>query len=198
MKSKLEEHLQLFRDSQMDQIAQISAASPLYQVAVMSVSDTVSLITNLIRFMETTSRTYVRAKFSTKKAWYITTRLTKRIIFKIAKPRHGILETFKAGKPPHIDKLIFFSSLKCLDIMNEISRLKIENDPCVSNELVKFLSLNTEYDNIKQLEKDNNELKVEIATARRETKEAVETASTLGSKLDSLRSLVDGTNKRVK
>jgi hypothetical protein len=107
MKAKLEEHLQLFRDSQMERISQISSSSPLYQVAVMSVSDSISSITNLIRFMEITYQTYVRAKYSNKKARHITTRLTKRTICKIAKPRHDIMEAFKAGEPSHIGKLIF-------------------------------------------------------------------------------------------
>ena len=65
------------------------------------------------------------------------------LILEVNKPREGALNSFEAGNGISISKVIFYSVLKLLDTMSEISALDYRDSPVVSTELVKFLSLNT-------------------------------------------------------
>ena len=80
------------------------------------------------------------SKFSSKKAWSITTRLASRIMNHVSVPRTGVQKNFKAGSPERIGESIFWSTLKTLDIMAEISTIGFRNSPIVASELVKSLA----------------------------------------------------------
>ena len=148
--------------------------------------------------METTYRTYVRSQFSTAKSWHITTRLARSIIEKINKPRYGVLESFKAGDAKDIGKAVFYSTLRCLDIMTEMIRIKFDNDPIIANELVKFLSLNNDNESVKRIEKESNDLKIEVKGAQKDMKEGLKAMQSVGNRADELKKPIENLTKRVK
>ena len=82
--------------------------------------------------------------------------------------------------------------------MTSIREIGFSNDPIVSSELVKFLSLNTEFDTIKRLADQNQVLRQEIEQAKKDVKESTKSASTTANKLDDLKRHVESMNKRLK
>ena len=58
----------------------------------------------------------------------------------VNKPREGELHSFKAGDGVSIGKVIFYSTLRSLDVMRDIAAVDYTDSPVVSTELVKFLS----------------------------------------------------------
>ena len=81
--------------------------------------------------------------------------------------------------------------------MQAMVKLQFANDPAIANELVKFLSLNSEFDKVKQLEITNSELKVELKTAQKDIKEAVKSVQTMSNKLDQYKTSVEALTKRL-
>ena len=198
VRTQIEEHISTYQEGQLERINNLlNPSAPFYQVAVISLSATVSFTTLLISVLDSTYRTYVRAKFNSKRAWHIATRLAKRLIVKVYKPRHGVYETFKAGSPVDIGKAIFYSTLKCLDLMQAMVKIQFANDPAIANELVKFLSLNSEFDKVKQLQADNLELKNDLKSAQKDVKEAVKAVQTVSNKIDLYKSSMEALKKRI-
>ena len=199
LKARINKYLQIFVGSQINKIHNnLEASDPFYTVATLSLNTSTTFITSLLNFMETTYRTYVRSQFSATKSWHITTRLAKSIIEKVNTPRYGVLESFKAGDAKDIGKSIFYSTLQCLDIMNDFMKLKFDNDPIIANELVKFLSLNNDNEFVKKLEKNQLEVKQELKVAQKDMKENLKAIHTAGNKTDELKKTVENLNKRIK
>ena len=199
LKARINDLLQIYLGSQMNKINNIlNASDPFYSVAILSLNTSSTFITSLLNFMETTYRTYVRSQFSTAKSWHITTRLARSIIEKINKPRYGVLESFKAGDAKDIGKAVFYSTLRCLDIMTEMIRIKFDNDPIIANELVKFLSLNNDNESVKRIEKESNDLKIEVKGAQKDMKEGLKAMQSVGNRADELKKTIENLTKRVK
>ena len=199
LKARLEMSTEEFRESQMSKINNLMTTSnPMHALATASVSDSCSFILLLITFIDNTYRDYKRAKFSPKKAWHITTLLSKKLINKIYQPRIGVGETFYGGHPRDIGKAIFYASLKSLDMMSNIRETGMANDPSISSELVKYLAMNTEFDTIIRLKEENGQLKKEMIDLKKDLKEAQKAASTIGNKSDSLKSSLEALTRRVK
>jgi len=81
MKAKLELHLEKFREAQTTKIDNYwgrNINSPMYYLANKSFTESCAWVMSLVRFIEKTYKDYVRAKFSTAKAWHITTRLASK------------------------------------------------------------------------------------------------------------------------
>jgi len=89
----------------------------MYFLASKSVTEAYAWVISLVRFIETTYRDYEREKFSTAKAWHVTTSLATKLIVKVYIPRHGIVEQLKIGDARAMVNTIFCSTLKSLDIM---------------------------------------------------------------------------------
>ena len=69
----------------------------------------------------------------------------------VSKPREGALHSFVAGDKVAIGKVIFYTTLRSLDVMGEIAALDYTDSPVVSTELVKFLSQNTAVESVDKL-----------------------------------------------
>ena len=67
-----------------------------------------------------------------------------------------------------MSRVMLYSTLQCLDVMMEIRKLGFKNDPAVSSELVKFLSLNQEFQSIKDLQDITKLMRDEVKDARKE------------------------------
>ena len=82
--------------------------------------------------------------------------------------------------------------------MRDIQRLNFENHPAVSNELVKFLAVNTEFDSIKTLQTQMTEIKVDITQMKKDISNIAKSQETIGNKTDQLKSEAAFLSKRVK
>lgn len=78
-----------------------------------------------------------------------------------------------------------------------MTKVQLSNDPTIANELVKFLSLNSEFEKVKQIKLDNVELKAELKNAHKDIKEAVKSVSTMNNKLDQYKSTIESLKKRL-
>lgn len=65
----------------------LSESHPLFRIAYESLLASTSWIEELLRYIDGTYEEYVESKFSSKKAWNITTRLAKALLLDIAHPR---------------------------------------------------------------------------------------------------------------
>jgi FtsZ-binding cell division protein ZapB len=199
LKAKLEICLEQFRGAQISSANNILHASePMHLLALSSITDSCSFILLLVTFIDNAYRDYESSKFSKRKAWHITTLLTKRLIQKIYKHRIGVSETFIAGQPREIGNTIFFACLQSLDIMTQIREVGLANEPSISNELVKYLAMNTELDNIVKLKEENTQLKSDISYLKREMRDVQKSANTIGNESDNLKNSLEALTKRVK
>ena len=87
------------RASIQDQLEEGSAAR---LVAMLLLSESISIIDNLFKFMEEYMKHLTTSKFDTKRAWHITTRLAKRLLVAMFEPRQGVIVTFTAGDPVQV------------------------------------------------------------------------------------------------
>jgi len=176
---------------------ELVAGSKIHTLAILSLSASVTFTTALVDFMSDTYKEYIVSKFSSKKAWSITTRLASRIISHVSVPRIGVQKTFQTGFPEKIGESIFWSTLKTLDIMAEMTNLGFRDSPIVASELVKFLALNTGFDAIETLVKSNTTLKAEVAALTKAVAGNTKTIATAANKVDNFKNSIDAINKRL-
>lgn len=108
-------------------------------MAYQSLLASVSWIEEFIRYVDSTYEEYVEAKFGPKKAWNITTRLGKALLYHIAQPRMGIAQALHNTDYEQMKALTFYDIVRSLDAMAQISKDGFRNSDIVSSELVKVL-----------------------------------------------------------
>ena len=123
----------------------------MYQLAITSLTESVSWVLGFINYIDETYIQYASGKFGTKKSWHITTKLATALITDIALSRRGALNSFEAGQGQHINGAIFYAVLRSLDKMTQIVAQNYKDAPVVSTELVKFLSMNTSVEAVDKL-----------------------------------------------
>ena len=199
-----------FRDRLLREIEQVQADhesniqdsldidSPLARLAVQALQTSYTWTIALIKFCDDIYKIYTRAKFGTPVAWHMATRLTRVLILKIAKPRHGVAMMLKAANNAPMGRVTLLASLKYLDEMKEIQKLNFENHPAVSNKLVKFLSVNTEFQSIKDLESNVATIQTDMTAVKKEMANLVKATQTANNKLDQFKADLGGLTKRVK
>ena len=155
--------MEKFRRSHLATIRErIPIKSPLYNLATSSLTESIAWTTGLINYIDHTYEEYSAGKFGSTKAWHVTTKLAMALITEVGKPREGALNSFEAGDGVSMSKVIFFSVLRAIDVMSEISALDYRDSPIVSTELVKFLSLNTAVEAVDKLDSKTTELTTDI------------------------------------
>ena len=93
--------------------------------------------------------------------------------------------------------VVFYNTLRALDVMSEISLVDFSDNPAVSTELVKFLSLNTAIDAVDQLVNKLSSMESSICSLQKDVGGAVRTITTIGNKHDSLSNQVKELTKKV-
>ena len=151
-----------------------------------------------MKFMDDTYNEYHRAHYSTKTAWYITTRLARSLIEFIGTPRNTIHNTFRIDFPEEISKAMFFAATQSLDRMSEVSSKGFKNSPIVMGELTKFLALNSNYELVGRLHTKISGIQTSQEQLEKEVAASVKSSSTLASKFDQqLKKPLDLLIKRV-
>ena len=171
--------------------------SALYNVASNSLSTSVNWLQELIRFMDDTYKEYSEAGFSPKKAWHITTRRSRTLLCHISEPRTGVVRALQTKRPLQMKQAIFFSTIKSLETMKQLTHVGFKNCNLVGNELVKFLAKNTNADVMETLKKDLKELKDEYQKGQREWKEAKEALGKIRKTAEEAQKTASGFNNRI-
>jgi hypothetical protein len=197
-RARLKEELSTFRAAHQDNIDEALERDTMgYAVATMALTDSVSWLEGFIVFLDDYHRDLTKAKFGTKKAWHVTTRLGRRMLMELAVPRNGIQNSFQAGQNDQICQRIFWAVLKSQDIMARYRRHNYKDDPTVSSELVKFLAVNTGYDAIDVLTTDMVTLKADVATMKKDVLAAAKASHSAANKTDEMKKTFDLLVKRV-
>jgi hypothetical protein len=198
LRQALNDELEIFNNSHRLEIENtLEQESRVYSIACLALSDSVSVVEAMIKFMDDFVKHLTTAKFSFKKAFHVTTRLLKRILTEIFVPRQGVLKTFKTGNMEANGVSIFWSTIRSLDIALEFKRTGFENLHIVSSELVKFLLVNTGYESISGLEIKVATLESQVSELTKTVKNADKSALTASNKSDELKKLCDTLVKRI-
>ena len=94
-------------------------------------------------------------------------------------------------------RVVFYNTLRALDVMSEISSVNFSDHPAVSTELVKFLLLNTAIDAVDQLVHKSANMESTLGTLQKDVGGAVCTITTIGNKHDILSNQLKELTKKV-
>jgi hypothetical protein len=196
-RDRLKEELYNFKASQEFRISEQHAGTAAYSVAMHSVTSSLSWIEGFIVFIDDYYKELTKAMFGKAKAWSVTTRLARRMLMDVAAPRIGVQNHFRTGHNSQIAAQIFWAVLKCHDIMQVYQLANYQDHPSVSAELVKFLAVNTGYEQAEQMCGDIGRLSQEREEDKRSVAAAQKAVSTTANKVDELKKVVDALAKRV-
>ena len=197
-KQRLKKELERFRRAHMSTIRdRIPVKSPLFAMAMSSLTEAIAWTNGLINYIEITYDEYAAGKFGTSKSWHVTTKLATAIILEISKPREGSLNSFEAGDGVAMSKVIFYSVLQSLDAMAQISSLDYRDAPVVSTELVKFLSLNTSVEAVDKLTRQSYDFESNIKELLRDVAGSKKSIMSVGNKSVEMKKVLDALKKRV-
>jgi hypothetical protein len=163
----------------------------------MALTESVSWLEGFIVFLDDYYRELTKAKFGTKKAWHVTTRLGRRMFLEIDQPRNGVQNFFKAGFNEQVCQRIFWSVVRSHDVMARYKRHNYKDDPSVSSELVKFLAINTGYEMLESLSSKVLEMERGYVAMQKETSAATKAAASAANRADDAKKLCDALIKRV-
>jgi hypothetical protein len=194
----LTKELVIFNRSHRSEIENtLDEESRVYAVACLALSDSVSIIEAIIKFIDDFVKHLTTAKFSVKKAFHVTSRLVKRIFTEMFEPRQGILKSFKTRNLEQTSAAIFWANLRSLDIGMGFKRTGLENLHIVSSELVKFLLVNTGYESISGLEAKVKLLETQSSELQKLAKNSEKSALSAGNKADEMKKICEALAKRL-
>ena len=165
----------------------LNASSPIYSLALTSLTESVSYIMGLINYIDKTYAQYSSGKFGNKKAWHVSTKLATALIHDVGAPRRGVMNSFQAGAAQSINQIIFYSTLRSLDKMTLILAKDYRDAPAVSTELVKFLSMNTSMEAVYKLVEQMREVLTNSTTMTKAVSSVSKDSGSIGNNVDKLK-----------
>jgi hypothetical protein len=194
----LKEELVTFRAAHLELIdSALERDSIAYAVARMALTESVSWVDGFIVFLDDYQRDLNQAKFGAKKAWNVSTRLGRRILEELALPRNGVGNSFEAGNREQVCQKVFWAAIRSHDIMARYKRNNFKDDPTVSAELVKFIAVNTGFEQLDTVALKVKAMEADVITSKKAAAEAIKTASAAGNKTDELKKVIDLLLKRI-
>ena len=198
-KVTLTSHLNAFRESHKEAIdIELEAGTKFHSLCVLSLTDSCSFVEAFFTHIENWQREMMLSKFGSAKAFHVNTRCANRFWELLSQPRAGVSRMLKTGNPQQIAQVTFWSTLRSLDVMRRIRKNNFKDDPVVSSELVKFLTINTGFEVVEQLviklaksEEANKELSIKVNSNLKPSTNAAAKAAELLLKFT-------GLEKRVK
>jgi hypothetical protein len=163
----------------------------------MALIKSVSWLEGFIVFLDDYPWDLSKAKFGTKKAWHVATRLGIRILEEVAYPRNGVSNSFEAGNNPQMCDHILWAVLRSHDIMARYKRNGFKDDPTVSAELVKFMAVNTGFEALETLGLKVKTMEADTAFAKKESIAATKAAMAAANKANEMKKLLDLLVKRI-
>jgi hypothetical protein len=198
-KITLSDALSQFRSAHQQSIdIQLEPGSTFHNLCTLSLTDSVAFIEAFLTHVENWQREMMLSKFGAAKAFHVNTRVANRFWEDLYKPRAGGSRMLQTGNPQQIAQVTFWATLKSLDVMARIRKYNFKDDPVVSSELVKFLTVNTGFEVVEQLaskmktlEESNKELSIKANSN-------VKTATNAATKVAELTKSLAMLEKRVK
>lgn len=190
-RDKILNQLHMFELAHKDAIHNYQAInkdSTLYNVASKSLTDSIAWIKSFFLYIDNTYDELTRNKFSTKRGWSLVTRLAMAILKDVGGPRNGVNNLWNVGQNAKICTLMFYSVVRCHDIMERYKGYNFKSDPAIAGEYVRFLVMNTGLESLHALEKKV----ATFETTFSELKAAVKTLDTAVKTLDTKHSATAG------
>jgi len=163
-----------------------------------TLTDSIGWAHKFIKFIDDTYREYSRAKYSTKKAWHVATKLAVALMNYVAKPRNVVQNSFRISNNLAVAKSVSFATLRSLDLMLKIEILDFKNSPIVTSELAKFLALNSSMESLEVLQRSVKTMSDDVSKAVKDAGAATKSASTIGNSVDGVKNELKGLSKRLK
>ena len=151
-----------------------------------------------ILFIDHYMQHLTKAKFDHKKAWHLTTRLARKIMLELYRPRVNIMKTFKSRDNNQIARAILWASVCSLDISDKMLQVGFANSPIVTGELVQFLSVNTGVEAIEVLQKRVTAMEESVKKLVAEFKGVANSARTASNSQDAMKTQLKALESRVK
>jgi hypothetical protein len=197
-RARLKEELVTFRAAHLSNIDEtLERDSIMYAVANMALTESVAWLEGFIVFIDDYYRELSKARFGSKKAWHVTTRLGRRMFMEIATPRNGVQNSFQPGRNDLICQRIVWSVLKCHDLMARYKRHNYKDDPTVGSELVKFLAVNSGYEVLDSLKTEMVTVSADLAAVKKDIQVSIKASSSASNKADEGKKAHDALIKRV-
>ena len=178
--------------------AELTSLSLYHTLCSKSLTDSVGWAYKLIKFIDDTYREYSRAKYSSKKAWHVATKLGVAIMEYIAKPRNVVSNSFRISNNLSVAKAVSYANFRSLDLMAKIEVLDFKNSPIVTAELAKFLALNSSVESLEVLQRSTREMSDGVAKAIKDAASAIKSAGTVGNSVDGIKVEIKSLSKRLK
>jgi len=178
--------------------AELEPLSVFHTLCSKSLTDSVGWGHKLIKFIDDTFREYSRARYSTKKAWHVATKLGVALMEYIAKPRNVVHNSFRISNNLSVAKSVSYAHFRSLDLMAKVEVLEFKNSPIVTAELAKFLALNSSFESVEKLQTLVGDMSDNINKAIKDSANAVKSANTIGNSVDVLKGDFKGVTKRIK
>jgi hypothetical protein len=198
LRKSIKQELEVFKKAHRLEIENtLDQDSRVYTVACLALSDSVSIIEAMITFINDFVKHLTMAKFSVKKAFHVTTRLSKRIMTEMYAPRQGILKSFKVGNLKQTLAAIFWATIRSLDVGLGFKQIGMDNLHVVPSELVKFLLVNTGYESISGLEIKVAFLEAQASELQKTARNSEKSVVMATNKLDELKKTCEALTKRL-
>ena len=186
-----------------DEISYALGADPslakAYALAVRSLSDTVTFLTQLLNFVDASfERLHLSSKFTAEQAWSLTTQILDRICEELYAPKEGVGGAMIIEDPESVSCHMLWACFKTHDIMSGYIDKNFEDHPAVSAEYVKFLATNSGFEKVEKLESQMSGMTEKLTKALDESKKAVAKADAASSKCAELVREVGVLTKKVK
>ena len=168
-------------------------------LAVRSLNDTITFITQLMNFVDTMyERLNSESKFTSDQAWSLTTQILDRICEELYAPKEGVGGAMKIEAPASVCCHILWAAFKTHDIMATYIEKNFENHPVISAEYIKFLATNSGIEKVEKLEHQLGGMVEKLSKAVEESKKAVAKADVASAKCAELGREVLVLTKKVK
>jgi hypothetical protein len=176
----------------------LSAESKAYNIARLSVTESVAWIQSLCLYIDETYKDLdVKGTFSKEKTWQLVTQLVKRIFEELAEPRSGVATIMDIKDDLQMSSSLFWPIVRTLDRMKLYSDNEFGNDATISAEYIKFLATNSGSEAATDLEKKIKKLDNLITEQGKSVKGAAASASSAANKVDEQRKALESLLKRV-
>ena len=178
--------------------AELESLSVFHTLCSKSLTDSVGWGHKLIKFIDDTYREYSRARYSSKKAWHVATKLGVALMEYIAKPRNVVHNSFRISNNLSVAKSVSYAHFRSLDLMSKVEVLEFKNSPIVTAELAKFLALNSSFESVEKLQNTIGDMSDSITKASKDSAAALKSANTIGNSVDVIKGDLKGFTKRIK
>jgi hypothetical protein len=174
--------------------------TPAAMLCIAALGESQACVQSLFNFIDEYMRKLTESNFDEANAFHLTTRLVKKFLTTLAEPRLRVQNEMTNDLMAR-EKLMFWSSLQCLEVASGFKKYDYTNDSLIAGELVEFLTTNTGFSRIELMEEELKEARAEIklhkAAASNAESKADKLAATLKTATQSFEAFQKETNRRL-